>query len=343
MATKWLNLKYADELDGPTHTEYLVDGILPDRQLVWLSAKAKVGKTTFLTALINALESGEDFCGRQVKPARVILLTEEPAHVWKVRHAQGKVPDNIEIQSNPFTPGKPTPDQWLELCQEIEDYIDLADEAWSFYESEKEGHFDPLRFLIVIDTIANLGPILDEQSNSEVPGYMNPLRALTKRAAVLVNHHHGHEASHSRGASAILGAVDVVIDMYNTEPANRQNRRRRLDIAGRPSDLVTTMTVELDPDGLHYTPVFGNTQDDQEQGPTSSDIVLDILKKSGKWLSATGVLEAWPEKTKPTTNYIYKTLATLAKSSESVKTQNAPGKGHAKLYRWTSLGLTPDS
>jgi hypothetical protein len=169
---------------------------------------------------------------------------------------------------------------------------------------------------VILDTLSNLGPVKDECNNSEVADYMAPLRAISEAGcSVLVIHHHGWGAHRSRGASALISIVDVVIDLCRVDDLDDQNRQRKLKVTGRPTDLVGPLTIELAEDNSGYTLVSGGQGAD---GVTFAQDTLAIMKLIAPdddlgWTVAQ-YLEHWPAEPKPAEKTLTNVASTAAQS-----------------------------
>ena len=232
---KYFHPKRFGDFEAQACGEYLVQGVLPLGLITLLAAQAKAGKTELTSHLLNAIACGQPFCGLAVKQGKVLYISEEPEGMWYLRIKRlGLSPDHVG-QCLPFS-GKPTIMEWKTYIQEVANYVC----------SENIN-------LVVIDTLGNLGPSDDENSNSEIPQFMTPLRALCQAGtAVLVIHHYGWNAQRPRGASALVGFADVVVNFSRVSDSDESNRQRRLKIQGRLFDLRSEMVIELSEDKSGY-------------------------------------------------------------------------------------------
>ena len=84
--------------------------------------------------------------------------------------------------------------------------------------------------LLVIDTLAEWGEIVDENSASETLRALRPVQAAAASGlAVLLIHHHrktgGGFGERVRGSSALIGGVDVVVELSRPEGAGPKTAR----------------------------------------------------------------------------------------------------------------------
>jgi hypothetical protein len=279
------------EFNAAEAVKFLVCGLIARGLLTILSSGAKCGKTTLLAFLIKLFETGGEFCSLKVEPAKLLYLSEEPEPIWAERVAElGLSPDH-QGQCLPF-PAKPSLAQWQQFIGEVREYV------------EAEG-ID----LVILDTIANLAPVEDENDNSQVSNYMSPLRGLTSAgAAVLVLHHHGWGERRARGASALVGFVDVILDFYSPTPTDHAERKRVLSARGRVAGLIRSVTIELSKDGSGYELV---SKDAPSAKKSTLSVMADIAPTEGDGWTIAEFLENWPGEKEPAE----KTLANVAASA----------------------------
>jgi hypothetical protein len=84
-------------------------------QITWFAAQAKVGKTTFLSALVSAVRQGEFFCGLKTCKSAAIYISEEAQYLWSVRINNELIPADTLFQCCPFAPSKPTLNRWVDF------------------------------------------------------------------------------------------------------------------------------------------------------------------------------------------------------------------------------------
>jgi hypothetical protein len=267
---------------GPAHaTGYIVDQLVPKSLITQFNGIHKGGKTTFLSKLLQVLATGGTFCGLTVQKTTTLVLTEEMETIWEDRLKAMSLPAEIMGQSTPFD-SKPTIERWTRFLEE-------AVAPWC--QDNGVG-------LVILDTLAGLGPAEKESDNSEVAKYMAPLRCLNKLGiAVLVCHHHGWEGEHSRGASALPGYVDVIIDMYRDPRLNKKTRRRKVQVEGRLRNMLDEMTIELSADGSSYDVV--ETTHTSPPIKQTIEAILDSLAPPSDGWTIEGILAHWPGASKP--------------------------------------------
>jgi hypothetical protein len=124
-----------------------------------------------------------------------------------------------------------------------------------------------------------------------------PLRALTRAGmALLLIHHPGKAETRiglaARGSSALLGHVDISIDMR--QPGGSPlTRRRRLHCLSRFSETPRQLFLELNADATDYLPVT-----EPEPGADDFQRYLDafqmVLEDAPQKLTRGDILAEWP-------------------------------------------------
>jgi hypothetical protein len=192
-------------LEPEEHISWLLANKLPAGGLSVLSAKPKVGKSTFARCLSLAVATGEPFLDCATTKGPVIYLALEEKRGEVRRHfgdlgATGEEEIYIHAASAPQ-------EAVLELC-------------------ELTKRIRPV--LIVIDPLFKFVRIRDEKAYAEVCNAIEPLLTLAREsgAHVLLSHHSGKmeraDATDSiLGSTAIFGGVDTAIilkkaDRYRT-------------------------------------------------------------------------------------------------------------------------------
>lgn len=208
------------------------EGYLARGLTTLLSARAKIGKTTLLFHLLQALLSGQTrFMDRRLQfKGKVLLLTEEPKEVLTRRLERfGLVGDELliirqfDVRSWPETLGQ----------------VRLA--------IEREGVS-----LVVLDVIDKFWSLKDENEAQEVVQALKPLQAIIQEhnAALLIHHHlrkqPGDEGTAHRGSGALVGAVDIALELYGHSKTTTQ---RILKAMSRLEETPTELVLELTPQG----------------------------------------------------------------------------------------------
>jgi hypothetical protein len=187
------------------HVAYVLDGKLPAGGLGLLSAKPKVGKSTFARGLCLAVARGESFLDCATTQGPVIYLALEEKRSEVRRHfadlgATGEEPIYVHVASAPK-------DAVPELCALVKTMKPV---------------------LLVIDPLFKLVRVKDEKGYAEVCASIEPLLVLARESGtcVLATHHNTQADPVDAmdailGSTAIFGGVDSAIilkksDRYRT-------------------------------------------------------------------------------------------------------------------------------
>ena len=231
---------YAEAPDppAPVFGRYLRRG-----DLGLTSGAPKAGKTTFTTALIEALASGAGtFLGEPIAHGPVVLVSEErtASLVQRLQHQDVHV-----VTRDMLTPKPP----WPELVQ------------GAVLKSQQVG-----AVLLVIDTLRWWSDLAGKQSNDD-GAVMATMRELARASAagvtVLAVVHHrkgGGEAGEAvSGSNAFVGAVDVLLE-WERPRGSVSRTARQLVATGRWADTPGTLLADYDPATRVYS-VLGQGED----------------------------------------------------------------------------------
>lgn len=221
-----------DQLDGPTGpaVEWIWHGYLARGNLTLLTSVWKAGKTTLMTGLLRALAAGDMFLGLPCAAGRVTVISEESREHWAARVRQCPIGPHAQLLARPFVT-RPTEHEWDAL-------IDLQRARAG------RGELD----LLVVDPLASFLPGRSESDAGTLLRFLEPLQRLAAEGvAVLVLHHPrkkpADEGSTARGSGALLGYVDVILELTRAGSLRGDENRRRLIGLSRTGDT---------PRQLHY-------------------------------------------------------------------------------------------
>lgn len=227
---------------APAPTEWLWDGYLARGNITLLTSMWKAGKTTLLAGAVRALETGDAFLDRPCAAAQVLVVSEESAAVWAARRGAIPVGANARLVSRPFA-GRPGVTEWDELVVNAE------------LERER-GALD----VLVVDTLAAFLPGRSESDPGTLLDMLTPLRRLaTAGAAVLLLHHPRRAASENgsvaRGSGALLGFVDVILELSRLGNLGSESCRRRLNGLSRFAETPRELVYEWVPGTAEFRAV----------------------------------------------------------------------------------------
>jgi hypothetical protein len=269
---------------------WLWDGYLAHGSITLLSALWKAGKTTLLAHLLKAMEEGGEFCGRSVGKGQVLYVTEESENRWARRRDALGLVDNVHFLIRPFR-GRPDWSAWADFTL----YLSACVQR------------DPVD-LVVLDPLVNLWPVRDENDNAQVNSALLPLYGVAEKNGLLLAHHvrkgDGQEGTASRGAGALTGFVDIIIELRRYNAAERKDCRRVLTGYGRDDETPDELVIELTEHGY------------QAHGDRGEVGILDLLPVIAGMLpdavpgwTRNEVYDNWPEgKGKPHTARLLEAL-----------------------------------
>jgi hypothetical protein len=250
-------------------------GFVAPGNLTLLTSQWKAGKTTLLSLLLSRRKEGGTLAGLAVKPGKSVVVSEESMSLWADRARLYNFGGKVCFIPQPFLT-IPRPEQWQALLDRIlalrgQHGIDLA----------------------VIDPLA---PFLrGENQARSVLETLLPLGALTRAGmAVLMLHHPGKGSppigQAARGSGALLGHVDVSIEMRHPG-GDPLTRRRRFLALSRHADTPRQFLLELNAEGTEYLPVPDASEDDFQAswGPLRM-----VLEDAPQKLTRQDILAEWP-------------------------------------------------
>src|SRR5262245_23491182 len=214
--------------------DWLWRGYLVRGNLTLLTSLWKAGKTTLLTGLLQRLAAGGNFLGQACAAARALIVSEESRELWAQRLRTMPIGPHAQLLSRPFLT-RPTPAAWQEL-------IDHAQEL------RAAGELD----LFAVDPLASFLPGRSESDPGTLLEMLQPLQRLAAAGvAVLVLHHPrkkpSDEGSTARGGGALLGFVDIILELHRYGRLQADERRRRLIGLSRHTETPRQLVYQWDP------------------------------------------------------------------------------------------------
>jgi len=220
--------------ESRSSVSWLWHGYLAAGNVTLLTSQWKTGKTTLLTGLLQQMERGESFVGRPVRAGRALVVSEESRAHWADRLMRMRLGPNVDLLARPFR-GRPSVDEWNTLI----------DEAGQLHE---QGELD----LLVIDPLASFLPGRCESDAATLLQMLQPLHRLANEGvAVLLLHHPRKKPSEpgcsARGSGALLGFVDIVLELARYGKLKSDHCRRRLIAQSRKPETPDRLAFEWDP------------------------------------------------------------------------------------------------
>jgi hypothetical protein len=271
---------------GGSRDRWLWQGYLGARLMTAFISSGKSGKTTLASILLAMLKNGGQIGGLAVAAGKAVVVTEESRETWDERCKRlGIAEESARFLCRPFRGARPTLAQWQAFVARLTAL-------------HRETCFD----LLMIDPLASFLPGGAENYAPAMLDFLLPLQALAEAGpAVWTLHHPGKTAQadgHAgRGSSALLGFVDILIEMSCYKALRSPDRRRRLRAYSRKDETPRNLLIELNPEGTGYTVPTREAADLMESWPEVHEILQEAVTK----LSGKEILEQWPDGSKPPT------------------------------------------
>jgi hypothetical protein len=259
-------------------TRWLWQGYLAAGGVTLLTGQWKVGKTTLLSALLARLRAGGDLGGRTVSAGKAVVVSEEGGDHWLRRAERFALGDHLGWLCRPFR-DRPSPAQWLALLDRL-------------VELRRTEAVD----LFVIDPLAAFLPGYDENSAAALLAAVAPLSRVTSLGAAVLLLHHPRKYTRSegqlaRGSGALLGFVDVLLEMGWLRAPSADDRRRRLRAWSRYEETPRQLVIELDEAGTGYRALGNEAQTELTEGYRA---LRRALEGATGRLTRQEVRERWP-------------------------------------------------
>jgi hypothetical protein len=283
---------------------WLWDGYLAVGFITLLTGLWKGGKTTLVAWLLRLLAEGGELAGA-VKPARVLVVSEENNALWRRRRDELRIGDHVHLMPRPFHV-RPKLSQWESFALHLAELVHTGGYT-----------------VVIVDTLPSFWPVVKENDASEVIAAMTPLRAVAETgAAVLVTHHprkgDAAEAQASRGSGALTGFVDIIVELRRHDAGNREDRRRVLTGYSRFEETAPEAVIELGDDGYRLV----GTKADARQADRLAAIA-ELLPPDPPGITADELLSTWPD---------------TGPAKPGKRTLQLDLKAGAQAGRWAQLG-----
>lgn len=298
-----------EEQDVP----WVVSPLLARGAVTLLSGQPKAGKTTFLFKLIDKMHTGGAVVGYNVNEARVVYFTENSKLV-------------ITEKAKQHLHGNPTHVRFVYRDNDALEDLPFDEAMALIFHNAKRFNAG----LIVVDTLAGLGTVDDENEASAVTKLLRPIRnlALKHDIAVCLVHHLG-KAGTERGSSVFRAEPDVLIRIDGEDTEYRTVKVKNNLILQQPDEVM----FRMDEKGEYHTGL---------QESDFDTFVLSILPH--KVDDAIGI-RAMCEMidlpfTKPSRDKVARALEKLiAKGKAARSTLFEGAKGTGKYYRVINIRL----
>jgi DNA-binding transcriptional ArsR family regulator len=214
--------------------EWAWHGYLAYGAVTELVGGPKVGKTTLIFGLIEAMVSEAGYLGYATQPGAVVVLTEQGPTSLRAVLRRTKLQGRQDVHF---------------LL-----HRDIRGEEWPDVVAAVRAHCDRVNArVLIVDTLPAFAGLAGEAENNagDALEAMEPLMdGAAAGLAILVNRHRrkggaADIADEGRGSSAFSGAVDVILTLRRKSGMSRQTIRELL-AASRFDDTPEELIVELD-------------------------------------------------------------------------------------------------
>jgi hypothetical protein len=257
----------------PAPPDWLWHGFVAGGQLTLLTSLWKAGKTTLLALLLGRRRAGGHLGGLAVRVGKSVVVSEEPPELWAERARRHDFGGQVCFVCQPFR-SVARPEEWQALLDRLLDLrrrhgVDLA-------------VIDPLAPFLAAENQAR--PVLEA---------LLPLSTLTAAGmAVLLLHHpakgHPPVGQAARGSGALLGHVDIAVEMRHPG-GDPLTRRRRFLAFSRHAATPRELLLELNAEASDYLPVDAAADDDTLWEPLRM-----VLEDAPQKLTRQDILDEWP-------------------------------------------------
>jgi hypothetical protein len=309
--------------------KWIWEGYLPRISLSILIGLEKLGKTTLLLHLLQAICcQKDDFLGRTLDGGKVLIVTQENADIWFERFKEYELdPSLIFVQEGPDGQPRPfyghaKPHEWRRFAEAVAKKVEANDFR-----------------LVILDVISDWWPVEQENSASEVANAVAPWAWLaeTTRCCVLAIHHSPKSGKGGRGSNAFPGRADSIL----TLTGNKKTNTRTLEVEGRyrhpkPQKIRLTSAGYV-VEGTSEAGVSDKAESRKSHCRTFISDVLPKMPSAGQGWTVNEVAAAWPgdPKKRPNDGTIRDLLAIAVEDRKLIK----DGKGGQRdpyRYRRTS-------
>lgn len=298
----------------PVALDWLWHGLIATGNITLLTSMWKSGKTTLLSLLLARRRTGGALAGLEVKPGKTLVVTEEPAEMWTERARRLDFGGQVFFISRPFR-GIPSDEQWQSLVLHILD--------------ERARHGIDLA---VFDPIAPL--LRSENQPQALLASLAPLTGVTAAGmGALLLHHPSkgkqQEGNAARGSGAMLGHVDIAIEMRHPG-GDLMTRRRRFLAMSRHAATPRQLFMEWRDDGLDYIPVTRTEAD--ELFDSGWEGLRLVLEDAPQKLTLHDIRCEWPDDyDRPSRSTLYGWLQ-KAVNAGSIAVEGAGHKSDPRRY-----------
>lgn len=267
-------LSVAEYLALPT-PEFLVDKTLPQKGIAAVIGYSGAGKTFVVLDMVAAISRGEDWFGRKTKKTSVVYVVAEGTLQNRIKALQGEKKVNFDEASFHLVRDP------LDIFRSSDDVKDLALKI-------------PKGALVVIDTLAQTSPGMDENSGKDMGQVIQNCKILQQEIdglVLLVAHTGKGKGDDIRGHSSLRAALDAAI-ILNRKGDERSWKVLKLkEGEDGKEESFRLQHVEVDFEGNTSCVVVQSSKSEMIWKPSKNELiaqdVLSIIIASKKQVSNT--------------------------------------------------------
>jgi hypothetical protein len=266
--------------DAGSEIQWIWHGYIAAGRVTLLTSQWKCGKTTLLSLLIARMGMGGTLAGREVRPGRVLVVSEEDQQLWARRCRQLNIGEHARFMCRPYRGRRPTLDEWWDLLDNL-------------VERQRAEGLD----LVIIDALAGFVPGGSENDARTVVEMLLALQELTRRGIGVVLLHHPKKGAvvagqAARGSGALGGSADIILEMDGLSGPTEDDRRRRIAGFARFTETARRLVIELNADGTDYA-ALGDF--DAAEADDGWQVLLQVLSDAHGKLTRREILAEWPD------------------------------------------------
>ena len=185
--------------------EYLIDKTLPQKGIAIVVGKSGAGKTFVVLDMVAAIASGEDWFERKTKKTSVVYIV-----------AEGMLQNRIKALKNMY--GKKFEEAIFYIVKDPFNLFSSSDDVQDIALKVPKGS------MVVIDTLAQASPGMDENSGKDMGQVIQNCKMLQQEIdglVLLVAHSGKGKAEDIRGHSSLRAAADAVIIVNKKSASER--------------------------------------------------------------------------------------------------------------------------
>lgn len=310
----------ATHIENTKPVEWIWKGLIAKGCITLFSALFKAGKSTLLSYLLKALEqTSTSFLNFESKGGKILILSEEPAYIWKKRHEEMRFQTGNFFFLNEFIKQKLNYEEWVTLLKQT------AEKA------KKENII-----CVIIDTISNFWSVDNENDAAVVQANVLPLNYFREAdIAVVIIHHFrksgGIEGTAARGSGALASSVDIIMEFTRLYPIKNTTERVIKVLSRFEESPIDEIVIKLDKDNKEY--IYCGDKKEHVQDNRLNKI-LQLMDDNPEGITTKDIIENWDE---PITQHkIRRDLKTM-ELRKQIHIIDEIKEGKQTLKKWSRL------